>query len=267
MILFPNAKINIGLQITGKRPDGFHDIETIFYPVTVKDALEIISSDTFHFKVTGNALIDVHTNSSVKAWQLLRNDFPSISEINMHLHKNIPSGAGLGGGSADAAFCLQLLNTKYELGLSRSRLLGYALQLGSDCPFFIINTPCYATGRGEKLDEINLDLSAYRILIVYPGIHINTAEAFSEINKFSATNLLKEFVSNPVETWKNNIINDFEEPVFRSHPSIKGLKNKLYEHGALYASMSGSGSTVFGIFSKNAEPKINFPANYFFNWV
>jgi 4-diphosphocytidyl-2-C-methyl-D-erythritol kinase len=272
MIVFPNAKINIGLQVTGKRADGYHNLQTIFFPVQVKDALEIISNDgqeaPFTFSQTGDPITGKEENNlCIKAWKLLKNDFPALPAIRMHLHKSIPMGAGLGGGSADGSFTLQLINKKYRLGLTDTQLAGYALQLGSDCPFFIFNKPCYATGRGELLKEQPLDLSSYKILIVNPGIHISTAWAFASLSPTASSVNLVEAVQHPVEKWKGMVINDFEKPVLAAWPAIAELKETLYRSGALYASLSGSGSTVYGIFRKEPEPVLNFPAGYFYKWA
>jgi 4-diphosphocytidyl-2-C-methyl-D-erythritol kinase len=181
----------------------------------------------------------------------------------MHLHKAIPSGAGLGGGSSDGAFTLILLNRKFRLGLSENQLINYALQLGSDCPFFIKNKPCYATGRGENLQEIELDLSNYKMVIVNPEIHVDTKHAFSKIQPFDQRTSIQESIQKPVAQWKDVLKNDFEKTVFVEYPEIKLIKEKLYDQGAVYASMSGSGSTVYGLFEKNADIRFNFPSYYF----
>lgn len=269
MISFPNGKINIGLQLTGKRPDGFHDLQTVFYPVAIKDVLEVIDDNSsLIFSSSGLHTGTTNTeNLCVKAWHLLKKDFSTLPLVKIHLHKAIPVGAGLGGGSADAAACLQLLNTKFNLGLSDIQLAGYALQLGSDCPFFLINKPCYATGRGEHLEEIALDLSAYDMLLVNPGIHINTGWAFSQIKNFSSLIDLKKAVAQPIVQWKDTIFNGFEKVVFAAHPEIEKIKNELYDAGAMYAAMSGSGSSVYGIFNKSSNPLLSFPANYFSKWL
>lgn len=183
--------------------------------------------------------------------------------VKMHLHKTIPMGAGLGGGSADGAFTLVLLNRKFNLQIDEEGLIRYALQLGSDCPFFIRNTPSYATGRGENMKSIHLDLSAYKIVLVNPQIHINTGWAFSQIKPSANRASLEEIISLPVEQWKGNLNNDFEKAVFTSHPQIKECKEALYAAGAVYAAMSGSGATVFGLFPKAATPALAFPENYF----
>jgi 4-diphosphocytidyl-2-C-methyl-D-erythritol kinase len=269
MVTFPNCKINIGLNIIGKRSDGYHNLETIFYPIQIKDAVEIIESDNesdIIFTSTGN-IVDVKDddNLCVKAYLLLKKDFPQIPSIKVHLHKNIPMGAGLGGGSADASAVLLLLNKKFNLNISPKKLIDYALQLGSDCPFFIINKPCFATGRGEILEEILLDLSVCKIMIVNPNIHVNTGEAFSDLkqNNFSPIGELKQQIKQDITTWKNVIKNDFEKPIFKKYPEIEKIKNTLYENGAIYSAMSGSGSSVYGIFEKEIVSNIKFPKHYF----
>ncbi|MEO6582885.1 MAG: 4-(cytidine 5'-diphospho)-2-C-methyl-D-erythritol kinase [Ferruginibacter sp.] len=266
MVAFPNGKINIGLQITGKRPDGFHDLETIFYPIQLFDVLEINAADKFSFQCTGIKIEDITDNICLKAYNVLKNDF-NLPTVNIQLHKNIPVGAGLGGGSADAVGCLVLLNKKFALNLSNQQLFGYAVSLGSDCSFFLTNQPCFATGRGENLQSIDLDLSAYRILLVNPGIAVNTGWAFSQVKTFSKTSNLVELVKQTPEHWKENVTNDFEANIFASYPSIKEIKDQLYHQGAMYAAMSGSGSSVYGIFTKDAEVQPIFPDNYYFRWV
>lgn len=271
MIVFPNAKINLGLRIIRKRPDGYHDLETIFYPVPVNDALEIIplganeNTSAFPFTLTGAELKGHPTaNLCVRAYKLLKQDYPQLPKIKMHLHKIIPSGAGLGGGSADAAFTLALLNNLFELGISKQQLMNYAAELGSDCPFFITNKPCYATGRGEILEEVQLDLSAYRIVIVNPGIHIDTGLAFLNIIPAEPVKSAKEIIHKlPIERWKDELQNDFEKVIFPRHPEIADIKDEFYSKGAVFASMSGSGSTVYGIFAKGSQPGFSFPAGYF----
>jgi 4-diphosphocytidyl-2-C-methyl-D-erythritol kinase len=180
----------------------------------------------------------------------------------MYLHKAIPMGAGLGGGSADGAFALQLLNDKFQLKLSREKLLDYSLQLGSDCPFFIINKPSFATGRGELLQSIQLDLSAYSFLVVHPGVHINTGWAFSQLTPAPSPQSLQTIIQQPVASWRNTLKNDFEAPVCKHHPDLQAIKDKLYNAGALYASMTGSGSCFFGIFTKDQLPSLQWPAGY-----
>ena len=278
MLFFPNCKINFGLKITGKRADGYHNIETVFFPVPLKDAIEIIdnttSLKTVEFSQSGIALDGLQNdNLCIKAWELLKNDFPTLPSIKLHLHKAIPSGAGLGGGSADGSFTLVYLNQKYSLNLSENQLLAYALQLGSDCPFFIINSPCLANGRGELLQPIQLSLSGYRLVLVNPGIHVNTRWAFSQLkltepsSNYTANfkQSLATIVSGSINHWKNNLTNDFEIPVFEKSPIINSIKQTLYDKGAIYASMSGSGSSVFGIFNDSKMPSLHFPNNFLIN--
>ncbi|MBS1921410.1 MAG: 4-(cytidine 5'-diphospho)-2-C-methyl-D-erythritol kinase [Bacteroidetes bacterium] len=272
MLSFPNCKINLGLHVLRKRADGFHDIETVFYPLIFTDALEIIynpekepnSSQAISFTSSGIPLqLSAEENICVKAYYLLKKDFPQLAPVKMHLHKIIPTGAGLGGGSADGAYTLKLLNEKFILGLNKEQLNLYALQLGSDCPFFIFNKPSFATGQGEILEEINVDLSNYKIVLINPGIHLNTKWAFSQITPALPNRSIKEIILQPVETWKNSLINDFEIPVFQNHPEIRKIKTQLYSANAEYASMTGSGSTLFGIFKKETATSFTFPKHYF----
>jgi 4-diphosphocytidyl-2-C-methyl-D-erythritol kinase len=279
MVVFPNCKINLGLNVLRKRDDGYHDIETVFYPISFNDGLEVIHSNTLQENVQYSIPIAIGTNVQfsmsgstvegktgdnlcVKAYQLLKKDFPHLPLVKMHLHKSIPLGAGLGGGSADGAFALRLLNQKFELGLTEYRLLQYALALGSDCPFFIINETCFATGRGEILDPIVLDLSTFKFAIVNPGVPIGTAEIFSSISPVIPLKSIKNIISQPVQTWKKELKNDLEVPVFEQCPEIRVIKEKLYEAGAVYASMTGSGSTVYGLFEKNTKLEFSFPPHY-----
>jgi 4-diphosphocytidyl-2-C-methyl-D-erythritol kinase len=271
MLVFPNCKINLGLHILNKREDGYHNLETIFYPVQLKDALEIIRKEddgqTISFQGSGLAIAgDEQNNLCIKAYNLLKQEFPSLPPVQMHLHKAIPMGAGLGGGSADGAFTLKLLNEKFQLGLNTQQLIDYALQLGSDCPFFIINKPCYATGRGELLEPVELDLSDYQFLIVNPGIHVNTGWAFGQLQSQSSGGSerpnLRKIIQQPISTWKDQLKNDFEEVVSNQHKEIATIKQQMYDAGAVYASMTGSGSTVFGVFEKNNEINIDFSKEY-----
>ncbi len=266
MVTFPNCKINLGLHILNKREDGFHNLETVFYPVPFTDALELIPSTNTEIEFTGTGLAvdgNAADNLCVKAYDLLKKDFREIPAVKIHLHKAIPLGAGLGGGSADAAFMLKLLNEKFKLNLSTDQLISYALQLGSDCPFFIINKPCFATGRGEVLEETAVDLSACKIVLINPGIHINTGWAFSHITPAQPDRSIKEIIQQPVVTWKDELKNDFENAVFTAHPAVKEIKEGLYAQGAIYAAMSGSGSTVFGIFEQHTGSLSLKYSNYF----
>jgi len=273
VILFPNCKINLGLHVVRKREDGYHDLETIFYPLPLRDVLEVQRSEAGSRETEENQPVSLHMsglpvqgkpedNLCIKAYNLLKKDHPQLAATDLYLHKVIPMGAGLGGGSADGAFTLQLLNDKFQLGLSTEKLLDYALQLGSDCPFFIINKPCYATGRGELMQGIALDLSAYSFLVVHPGIHINTGWAFSQLTPAPAARSLIEIIQEPVANWRIALTNDFEAPVCKQHPELQAIKEQLYEAGALYASMTGSGSCFFGIFPKEQLPAIQWPAHY-----
>jgi 4-diphosphocytidyl-2-C-methyl-D-erythritol kinase len=272
MISFPNCKINLGLNVLSKREDGFHDLETVFYPVYgITDALEVITDYT----LSANDIVcsglsiqdDPANNLCLRAWHLLKADFRNLPYVRMHLHKVIPAGAGLAGGSSDGVFALQLLNKKFQLNLTANDLLKYAEKLGSDCSFFVINKPSFATGRGEILNPVQLDLSAYNLLLVNPGIHINTGRAFSQITPALPAKSIQQIIQQPIHTWREELVNDFEQPVFAAHPEIAGIKDLLYQNNALYAAMSGSGSTVFGIFEKTISPGFTFPASYFVKTV
>ena len=260
MIKFPNCKINLGLHVTQKRADGFHDIETVFYPVAINDVLEIITSknNTTQLHSSGIGIAgNANDNLCIKAYNLLKQGFNNLPAVDIYLQKNIPAGAGLGGGSADGAYTLLLLNEKYNLGLSEQQLINYALRLGSDCPFFIKNTPCYATGRGEVLQPVDTDLSGYKIVIINPGIHINTGRAFSNITPARPQSSLQINIALPVTRWKNIIVNDFETAVFAAHPSMQKIKEDLYAAGAVYAAMTGTGSTFFGVFNKDEKVNVS----------
>jgi 4-diphosphocytidyl-2-C-methyl-D-erythritol kinase len=266
LIVFPNCKINLGLQIKRKRADGFHALETIFLPVSLNDALEVVSSQTGEttLQVSGNVIDAVaEDNICIKAYRLLQQQFPKLPAVQVHLHKNIPAGAGLGGGSADGSFMLSLLNQKYNLGLSTPELAALALQLGSDCPFFVYNQACFASGRGEILQPLDLDLSAFSLVLVNPQIHINTGWAFRQLPAERKHADLRSVMELPVSKWQYLLVNDFEVPVFEQYPEIAAIKSKLYEQGAVFASMTGTGSTVFGLFPKDATPTLSFPDHYF----
>jgi len=263
MVFFPNCKINLGLHIIRKRADGYHDLESVFYPILLKDVIEVVNADAFEFIPSGLPVPGDHENNScVKAYHLLKRKFPHLPATKMYLYKNIPSGAGLGGGSADGAFMLALLNKKFEMGLTEDQLRNLSLQIGSDCPFFISNRPSFVSGRGEVLEDFQLDLSNYSIVIVHPGIHINTAWAFSKIRPTIPAKSIRQIVASPIENWKDKLINDFEDPVLQEYPFLQQIKLTLYNAGALYAAMSGSGSSFYGIFKKNNIPSISFDANF-----
>ncbi|MEO5945610.1 MAG: 4-(cytidine 5'-diphospho)-2-C-methyl-D-erythritol kinase [Chitinophagaceae bacterium] len=269
MILFPNCKINLGLRILRKRSDGFHDIETFFYPFLLTDALEIIPASKadnsfIHLTTSGTPVQgSAESNLCVKAYNLLQKDYPDLSPVSAHLHKAIPSGAGLGGGSSNAAFTLKALDEIGQLNISKEKMAAYALQLGSDCPFFLINKPCYATGQGEQLEEYPVDLTNYKIMLVNPVIHVDTGNAFSNITPSVPSESIKEIIKNPITEWKGQLTNDFEKVVFGDYKEIADIKTELYKQGAIYASMSGSGSTVYGIFEKDKIIAHSFPADYF----
>jgi 4-diphosphocytidyl-2-C-methyl-D-erythritol kinase len=269
MVAFPHCKINLGLRIKGKRADGFHELETIFYPIKgLTDLLEVLPDATLSavdFVCTGLPVQGpASDNLCVKAWHLLKADYPQLPPVRMHLHKVIPMGAGLGGGSSDAVFTLQLLNNKLRLQLGQEKLLDYAARLGSDCAFFVHQQPCVGTGRGELLQPIQLDLSAYQLALVYPGIHVNTGWAFSQITPRPTDVPLAQIIQRPISTWRETLINDFEAPVFAAHPELAHIKSDFYYQGALYAAMSGSGSTIFGLFPQEQRLAFDkFPEDYF----
>ena len=253
MISFPNAKINLGLNIVSKREDGYHNIESCFYPIPWHDSLEVIEAASFAFHSYGLDIPgDSDANLCVKAYELIKADH-NIPPVEIHLLKNIPMGAGLGGGSADGAFTLKMLNDLFKLGLTESQLEAYSLQLGSDCPFFIENTPTIARGRGEKLASSDLNLSDLYLAIHNPGIHVSTAEAYAGVKPNAPNMRVEEILQSSIKDWKDALINDFESSIFPNHPTIAQLKNDMYEAGAVYASMTGSGSTVFGLFEEKVE--------------
>lgn len=260
MIVYPNAKINIGLKILSKRPDGFHNLETVFYPVEKYDILEITEASKVKLVQYGIPYPgEACDNLCIKAYQALKQDF-DLPPVAIYLYKNIPVGAGLGGGSSDAAHTIIALNQLYHLNLTYPQMAQYASQLGSDCAFFIYNKPMLGEERGEKLTPIAVDiLKNYQIKLVHPPFFVSTAEAYSNVvprnikeqrGEKPDSRLLPELLNAPVEEWKNLIINDFEETIFAKKPQLKEYKEALYRQGAIYASMSGSGSTLFGIFKK-----------------
>ena len=253
MVIFPNAKINIGLNVTSRRPDGYHNLETVFYPVKIKDVLELIPAEELSFQSSGLGILgNVEDNLCIKGYHLLKKDF-DLPPVKIHLHKHIPVGAGLGGGSADAAFFIRLIDQQFRLGLTKEAMMNYARQLGADCAFFIENKPVFAFERGDEFEPVKLDLSAYHIVLVMPPAHVSTAEAYRGVKPAPVKQSLIELIDLPVAQWKNYIKNDFEESVFKNHPVIRGVKAALYEAGAIYASMSGSGASVFGIFVKKPD--------------
>lgn len=254
MITFPNAKINLGLNIVSKRSDGYHNLETVFYPLPIKDALEIVIREDLNEDVFFEAGIPIDSvpadNLVMKALRLMRTKY-KFPSVEVHLLKNIPFGAGLGGGSADASFMLKLLNNTFALGAANEELAALAVQLGADCPFFIYNEPVFASGIGEVFEKVDLSLSGYNFVLVKPDIHVSTKDAFAQIKPIQPSMSLKEIVKKPVGEWAEFMVNDFESSVFDKYPAIADIKDELYRQGALYASMSGSGSSVFGIFDKD----------------
>lgn len=260
MVSFPPCKINLGLNVISKRSDGYHDIETCFYPIPWTDGLEIVSAKATTFTTSGNVIPgNTDDNLCMKAYKLLQQDF-DLPPVHIHLHKAIPTGAGLGGGSSDAAHVLRMLNTMFNLNIDIEKLKHYALQLGSDCPFFITDNPMLGSGRGEVLEPVPADLTGKFIVMIKPDVHVSTAEAYAGVTPSGKTGTVKNVLLNvPLKNWREQLHNDFENSVFQAHPQIESIKQKLYEHGALYASMSGSGSTVFGLFEKPVALQQHFP--------
>ena len=276
MITFPIAKINLGLNVVEKRLDGYHNLQTVFYPVPIMDALEIAPmSEGFpsdvdcDLKVTNIHIEgDEQRNLVVRAYQLLKKDFPKLPRIHTHLWKGIPTQAGMGGGSSDCAYMIRLLNETFDLQLTNEQMQQYAAQLGADCAFFIKSVPCYAEGIGEQLEPISLDLSGWYIGVVRPDIPVPTKEAFSRIHPHYPSLNCREVVMQPVETWRDNLINDFEESAFALHPEIGAVKEQLYKMGATYAAMSGSGSALFGLFKEEPDGlRQAFPDMFTFSTV
>ena len=258
MLTFPNAKINLGLNITEKRPDGYHNIETVFYPIPVKDALEIVNAEELSFTQTGIQVdAPMEKNLVIKALNLLKTQY-EIPPLEIHLLKTIPFGAGLGGGSADAAFMLKLLNDFCQLNIPADELEKIAVSIGADCPFFIRNTPVFASGTGNIFEPVDLSLRGYHFCLIKPDVAVSTPEAYSLVTPKAPEISLKEIIRKPITAWKDFMINDFEQSVFTKHPIIGQIKETLYQAGAVYASMSGSGSSVFGLFENPTRLKEQF---------
>lgn len=265
MINFPDCKINLGLNITGKRPDGYHNLESFFLPVPLFDALEIIETDgktTLH--ISGSELIPDENNLVVKAWRLLKKDFPLLPPVEIYLHKVIPMGAGLGGGSSNGSHMLLLLNNKFSLHIGDKQLFAYALQLGSDCPYFILNKPAFVTGRGEVIAPMQINLDDYQLVIVFPGMSISTKNIFSLITPKKQVRSIKEIIQQPATTWRKELKNDFEEIVFSNNPLLKKIKKQFYETGATYASMTGTGSALYAFYPKDLILPLEKFEKYFF---
>ena len=267
MICFPNAKINLGLNVTEKRPDGYHNIETIFYPIPVKDALEIVPAREFSFSQTGIAIDGpAEKNLVMKAVNLMKEHF-DIPPLEIHLLKAIPFGAGLGGGSADAAFMLKLLNDFCQLGQSEAELETLAASIGADCPFFIRNKPVFASGIGNIFTPVELSLKGYHLCLVKPDIAVSTPEAYSLVKPAFPETGVQEIITRPLNEWRTLLTNDFEKSVFTRHPEIENIKETLYKAGAVYAAMSGSGSSVFGLFERPVSMQQTFPDCYVWEGV
>ncbi len=281
-MIFPTAKINLGLNIVGKRPDGYHDLETVFYPIPLCDSLEILPAIGDHtvFNTSGLPIPgNPESNLVTRACELLSSRFlsgqsqpvPSSSFIApisphflVHLHKAIPMGAGLGGGSSDGAFAIKLLDQLMGLHLSAKEMERFALEIGSDAPFFIENKPVFATGRGDQFTPCSIDLSGFYIVVVKPDVHLSTAEAYAMITPKQPVTPIHEVITRGLDQWKELLTNDFEEPVFKRYPAIAQIKQELYEAGAAYASMTGSGSAVYGLFREDPPFGVQkFPGCFF----
>lgn len=253
MLSFANAKINIGLFLTSKRADDYHNLQTVFYPVKIHDVVELVDATETQITIKGVTIPgETNDNICISAFKTLQADF-DLPHQHIVLLKNIPVGAGLGGGSADAAFLIKLVNKKFELNLTDAEMEDYARSLGADCAFFIKNNPAYAVAKGDEFEELHLALSKYYIVLVKPPVHVSTAAAYESVKLKQPATALKELIHLPVEVWKNHILNDFEPSVFEKYPEIAQIKSELYGAGAKFALMSGSGSSVFAIFDKEVK--------------
>ena len=271
MICFPNAKINLGLRIIEKRPDGYHNLETVFYPIGLKDALESVpNTHNTDYSLSVNNLNEadkaggLENNLVTKAFRLIQSKY-SLQSADFFLHKAIPTGAGLGGGSSDAAFTLKLINETNRLGLTETELEEFSAHLGADCAFFIKNKPIFASGIGTVFENIALSLKGYYLILVKPNIHVSTAEAYSLVHPARPELSLKKALTDPVSTWKETVVNDFEASVFERYPQIRDIKEQMYLNGAVYASMSGSGSSVFGLFTESVDLRQYFKACFYWS--
>lgn len=266
MIVFPNAKINVGLNITSKRADGYHNLESVFYPIPLKDVLEIVVAEdgVTEMQIGGLSIDgDVSNNTVMKAYRLLKEEY-DLPAVKIFLEKVIPFGAGLGGGSADASFAIKLLNDMFRLGMDTVKMESVAAKIGADCPFFIQNKPSFVTGIGDVLSPIEFSLAGVYFLLVKPDDFVSTKEAYSKVVPKTPVLPLSDMVMKPISEWKYNVVNDFEESVFASHPTVKSVKDTMYENGAMYASMSGSGSSVFGFFRSEVDVESLFPNMFTF---
>lgn len=271
MICFPNAKINLGLRVTEKRPDGYHNLETVFYPIGLKDALEVVphpNGKAFSLEVLSSepsdSGMDEEKNIVTKSFRLLEKQF-KLQPAAFFLKKGIPTGAGLGGGSSDAAYALKIINLMNNLGLTDGQLERFSAQIGADCAFFIKNNPIFASGIGTDFEDIPLNLRGYFLVLIKPDVHVSTAEAYSLVQPAHPDRSLKEEIGQPIETWRDNVINDFEPSVFLNYPIIGEIKETLYRNGAVYASMSGSGSSVYGLFKKTVDLRSAFPGCFYWS--
>ena len=268
MLTFPNAKLNLGLYVTAKRPDGYHALETVFLPLPWADVLEVLPSPkgqvASELTLSGRPIPgEVATNLCLKAYELLKADFPDLPAVQMQLHKVVPIGAGLGGGSADAAFALRAIGEVFGLNLTTGQLENYARRLGADCAFFIQNQPCLALERGDVFEPIALSLTGTPCVVVYPGLHISTAQAFAGIVPQAPAQALRAALAQPMPTWRDTVFNDFEKSLAPTYPALADIKQQLYDAGATYASLSGSGSAVYGLFPGLAEaPALAWPGEY-----
>ena len=259
MIYFPNAKINIGLFVTDRREDGFHNIESLFYPIGLNDALEMrLSEDGITGRnVSGEGIekdvSDTDNNTVLKAFRMLKTDFPQIKDVNIYLDKGIPVFAGLGGGSSDATYALLLTDYMFNLQLDEDKLLFYASLIGSDCPFFVKNVPQFVYSRGDKMTSVDLSLTGFYLVLIKPPLNISTQEAYKDVHKTSSPFDLRKLKVNDIANWRCYVKNDFEVHLFEKYPLLREIKDSLYDTGALYAQMSGSGSTVYGIFEHKVD--------------
>ena len=272
MLIFPCCKINLGLNVTERRPDGYHNLETVFYPIPLTDALEVVPLEAsagvpYRLSQYGTAIDGpAEKNLVVRAYLMLKADY-DLPPVDIYLYKHIPSGAGLGGGSSDAAYMLCLLNEMFDLQLSEETLISYASRLGADCAFFVHRRPTFATGIGDIFTPIDLDLKGWQIVIVKPDIFVSTPEAFRGITPQRPVRSLLDIVKEPMASWKQSMQNDFEESIFPHHPRIAAIKAQLYDSGAVYAAMSGSGSSVYGLYEKESPvpKKQDFPEDFYFS--
>jgi 4-diphosphocytidyl-2-C-methyl-D-erythritol kinase len=266
MLTFPNAKLNLGLYVTQRRPDGFHSLESVFLPLPWTDALEILPApvgQATSLTLTGRPIPgDPTTNLCLRAYELLQADFPQLPLVQIYLHKIVPIGAGLGGGSADAAFALKAISDLFGLTLPAETLESYARRLGSDCAFFIRNLPVLAVERGDVFEEISLSLAGTGCVVIYPNLHISTGEAYARITPQQPMHPLREALAQPMSTWRHTVSNDFETALTPTHPVLAEIKQQLYAVGATYASMSGSGSAVYGLWEGAEAPVLTWPAEY-----